>query len=405
MKQSLNYFLLVVILLITFLIGGSLQFFLGLSNTLTTLLLVLLLLVSYVLNASQAGKVIFDRPVQVCIVLALYILVNGIVNGTYWLLSFLYALLFCFLPLSIYTAVKWNRKRHYTFIFYKLFPVVVLVQMPVLYIQNSFYSTLLNIKRSSQFIEPVDMNFGTFFMKNDHALGFFLISFVLFLWLDRTHFSYVKKVFFSLYSVGALLLTNSKISYLLMGVALGYILYKHIRQRKLILYAALLFIALGLLFNESIREIDQVQRIEQEVEYKLNLERSRRGYKAKEANRYQTIVVFWHDKVRIVGEGPFTYFNILTGKFDHNPNFSQWLWFYYDLGVVGLFVFAWFLLWYRWSRMLPQAAPYASLLLLFLTVYALFTNVTADLAFVLTYILFSHDKSDMTYGSYSSALS
>ena len=54
------------------------------------------------------------------------------------------------------------------------------------------------------------------------------------------------------------------------------------------------------------------------------------------AGRMQTFFYIFTNKLSIFGHGPSSYFNPLKGGFQFNLNFSQLLWFYYDLGVMGV---------------------------------------------------------------------
>tara|TARA_B100000214_G_scaffold124414_1_gene88301 strand:- start:2752 stop:3138 length:387 start_codon:yes stop_codon:yes gene_type:complete len=54
------------------------------------------------------------------------------------------------------------------------------------------------------------------------------------------------------------------------------------------------------------------------------------------AGRIQTFFYILTNKLSIFGNGPSSYFNPLKSGFQLNLNFSQLLWFYYDLGVMGV---------------------------------------------------------------------
>jgi hypothetical protein len=54
------------------------------------------------------------------------------------------------------------------------------------------------------------------------------------------------------------------------------------------------------------------------------------------AGRIQTFFYVFTNKLSIFGYGPSSYFNPLSGGFQLNLNFSQLLWFFYDLGVIGV---------------------------------------------------------------------
>jgi hypothetical protein len=104
------------------------------------------------------------------------------------------------------------------------------------------------------------------------------------------------------------------------------------------------------------------------------------------ASRQQIIFTLYKQGLSLFGNGPYSYFNIVTGSFSGGANFSQWIWNYFDLGFIGviLFIIYTFIIYYQYGK----TKKYALMITLFLLFYGFFTNYTTDFSMLLTYIIF-----------------
>lgn len=90
-------------------------------------------------------------------------------------------------------------------------------------------------------------------------------------------------------------------------------------------------------------------------------------------------------QLRIRCEGPYYYFNIFNGKFKKTKHYSQLIWSYNDLGIIGLLVTI--LLGLVISLNLGLGKEHRLLFVGLILFYLLMTNVYADLAICLSKLL------------------
>src|SRR5690606_544710 len=88
---------------------------------------------------------------------------------------------FPLVPLGVFLAVDGLIKvginvKKLSSLFFK---VLILIQLPIILIQKYGYDFLIKFNNSNQFIGDYDFMFGTFFIKADHSLGFFLLIYLL----------------------------------------------------------------------------------------------------------------------------------------------------------------------------------------------------------------------------------
>jgi hypothetical protein len=386
MNKSIPHSTVILFILVyIYLLGGSFQFFTGFSYTISTTVAVTALLLIYAMYTARRAKIHYDKLIQSGILLIFYIHLTGFINETPYIKILLYCI-FIVVPISAYLTVKFlvtpktqlNILKHF-------FLLVGLLQLPVLLVQNFGYNFLIKFQNSNQTIDPIDFNFGTFFLKDDHGLCFFLLCFIIFLWLDERGKMIKHRSLLTIYFSVSVFLTNSTISHLLLCILLLYLIFSKLRPKiwaYLISSCSFLLLMLFLLNSESI------QNATEKAFQALDYERSLRFYEKGVANRQQTLIVLINDELKWIGEGPHTYFDILSGSFYQAPNFSQWLWFYFDIGLIGLFLFLIFL---RRFAYLPQCKGRSHYLFLgLLLVYAIFTTATNSLSFMFTYFLFYH---------------
>lgn len=383
MLSSLIRTIFYIIIIYTFLLGGTLQFFLGLSNTITSALTAIVCFLIYLLIFLIRKKIIINPPVLFAIVFCSYILLNGFLNQTSFIEIMLYWI-YVFIPLGCYLLIRFSLLTEKVWCrLFTFFLFIASIQLPILLLQKFGYAYLISIKTSTEIIAPIDFQFGTFFLKNDHALGFFLLCMILFLLFNKLHLRYVKT--FALYLTISIFFTNSEISMLLAFLVWAYYIWHILNYKKIaiiIFFSAIIAIPVSY-YAISNHELEG--KISQ-ISTDLSLDKAQRMYERKEATRQQTIIVLANEKLKIIGEGPYTYFNILSGKFSQNPNFSQIIWFYYDLGLVGvIFLFSYILSFYF---SIKERVKYAPFIFFILCIYALFANVLADLAFMIIFLIF-----------------
>ncbi len=305
-----------------FLFTGALQF-IGLSITIfsyTLIMMILCILISYFLIRRH---VTINSYVIINLCLLLWIVISGIVNQTNILLILNY-FSYSIIPLSVYFFVRSLNLNSINLSF--AINILVLIQLPVLCVQYFFPEYIIY---SQKFINPIDRLFGTFPLSADHFLSFFLIMNILYVGLKASSLTLVN-YFIIIYSIVCISLTNSTTSYLLLAATLLYIFFirSSLYLRIYSIFISIIFLVF-LYFN--IYEVFSLLNKPELLEM-TNTKHIAQG----SAGRIQTFFYILTNKLSIFGNGPSSYFNPLKSGFQLNLNFSQLLWFYYDLGVMGV---------------------------------------------------------------------
>lgn len=356
-------------------IGGFMQFFLGVSNTISTYLLGFSVIVFHFIIQIQTFKISKPSTVTIFgIIVLLYISINGIILNNSGILKTNIYLLFAFLPIAAILIIDCflvNSKRKQLLI--NFLSLIAFIQLPILLIQKITYELFSNIRLGDKVVHEIDFSFGTFFMADDHALGFFLICFLLY---SSKKYSRLKFLIILFLVTASILLTNSKTSYLLLFVTYIYLILMKFKYRKALILLSIPFLALSVYI--SLKYVDFFEI--------LHLNDAEYFYEAGGASRQQIIFMLLKQGITLFGNGPYSYFNILTGSFEGTENFSQWIWNYFDLGLIGviLFVTYTFIIQYKFGR----NNNYSLLITFFLLFFGFFTNYTSDFSMLLTYIAF-----------------
>ena len=402
MKLKLHFIYDVVLfglILYAFVFGGFLQFVIGFSPTIFSFFItfsVLFLLLIY-------GKIRVDKRgfyfILITSTLVFYTFYISFFHNNDLIRPTIYSLFFL-TPFMVYVLIENTNdpKRYGIQRIKKLLLILAICQFPILVVQKYFYHTIMSFNHSGQLIRDVDFMFGTFLVKNDHALGFFIIANILFVWTNSIMKNLLQQLFVTFILVLNVLFTNSKISILVAGLALCYVL---ILNRKTLIYLifkfryVLYFCLFSFLFMIWYFEPSFYFSFKEFLAKKINYETSLKYFKLGLAPREQILVVMFRDGISIFGEGAYTYFDIINGKFEKTyRHFSQLIWFYHDLGIVGLGLLGIYI--YRISKLFKHnKSRVSNFLLIGLILYSYFTIVTFDISFVLIYFLYTYtdDKS------------
>ena len=305
-----------------FFLTGTLQF-IGLSSTMFSYSLIMVVCLAFSSVFIIKKKITVNSYMIANLCLLLWIIISGIGNHTNPVLTINY-LSYVIIPASIYLLVRYI---DLDFINLKtLINTLIIIQLPVLFLQYFLPDYILY---SQKLIAPIDRMFGTFPLSSDHFLSFFLIMNILYIGTKKsllTFFDY----FIILYSIICISLTNSVTSYLFVISTLVYIFFLrsniYIKTYSIVISVGILvflyfnlYEALTLLGKPELFEMTNTKYIAQG-----------------NAGRIQTAFYVFTNKLSIFGYGPSSYFNPLSGGFQLNLNFSQLLWFFYDLGVIGV---------------------------------------------------------------------
>lgn len=392
MKSLLPY-LFIILLSSVYLVGGFFQYFFGIPSTLYSILVLgLIYLIVSLTILVRNSKVTRSNIILISLLYVCLIIGSGTVNNTELKKIILY-FVFPLVPLGVFLAIDGLIKvgvnvKKLSSLFFK---VLILIQLPIILIQKFGYNFLIKFNNSNQFIGDYDFMFGSFFIKADHSLGFFLLIYLL-----ATIFQYRKggggkKMPWLLlaYLCVTILLLESNLTKLLFFIVLTY--YGVIWANKKVRYSGIVavFFVGYVMLNLAL----SVPKIQTELFYLQNkytvsesVKATERGY----AKRPQIVISYIQDSLKIIGEGPYDYFNLLTGEFKTTMNFSQLIWTYNDLGIIGvLIIIALLLVIIRYLSLDRESKIILTVIMLF---YLFMTNVYYDIGMMLSLFVIVNRK-------------
>ena len=381
-----------------FVIGGLSQFLFGISNTIMTFFLMVSLLGVYFIYALLKARMVFNRLVFLALLYVVTIVFSATLNKSHVVSTLVY-FIFPFLPLSVYLFTYINFKEQFlTFEkVFKFFFYIGLIQLPILLIQQNLYDFLIGFNKSGQTIESVDFMFGSFFIKSDHSLGVFLLLLIATILYQRKRIAHIVLVprMALLYLLISIFLTESNISKLIAVVLVATTIilpiYRKYGERLVFRLGVLILILSMGIAGFSLKDEPIIQkRLGGPLGEQLSIERAEKFYKERTAKRFQIVLVAAQRlPLKWIGDGPYSYFDIRSGKFTKAPHFSQLLWTYFDLGLLGLAV----VLSYLWviTGFLSLKRGIVTLFLFgILVVYSFYTTLFSDITmlFSLFFILY-----------------
>ena len=356
------------------------------------------LLAVYFIYALLKARIVFNRLVFLALLYVVTIVFSATLNKSHVVSTLVY-FIFPFLPLSVYLFTYINFKEQFlTFEkVFKFFFYIGLIQLPILLIQQNLYDFLIGFNKSGQTIESVDFMFGSFFIKSDHSLGVFLLLLIATILYQRKRIAHIVLVprMALLYLLISIFLTESNISKLIAVVLVATTIilpiYRKYGERLVFRLGVLILILSMGIAGFSLKDEPIIQkRLGGPLGEQLSIERAEKFYKERTAKRFQIVLVAAQRlPLKWIGDGPYSYFDIRSGKFTKAPHFSQLLWTYFDLGLLGLAV----VLSYLWviTGFLSLKRGIVTLFLFgILVVYSFYTTLFSDIAmlFSLFFILY-----------------
>lgn len=390
--KTLLCYLFKFILLMTFLWGGFIQYILGVPNTLYTLILLGFIFFTYTLSLiTRNGKLTTNA---ICITSGLYILLiilSSLINQNEIAKTILY-FIFPLIPYAIFILIDSLIKTSVNIkdIIQPFFKFIAIVQLPVVLIQRFFYDSLIKFNNSNQLVGSYDFMFGTFFIKADHSLGFFLLLYLLSIIFSYKHnennrFPWLLVVYLCI----TILCLESNLTKLLLFFILTY--YGYIWANKKIRYLGIIsIIVVGYIMSIFALSIPKIKGELYFLKNKYTIEESVKATERGYAKRPQIVISSFQEPIKIVGEGPYDYFNIFTGEFKKGTNFSQLIWTYNDLGILGLLTIC--ILTFLLINYLGLDRESNLLLTLIMIMYLFMTNIYSDIAMMFTLLLVTNRK-------------
>jgi hypothetical protein len=396
-----------VITLITFVFGGAFQYLFGISNTLITFLIVVLLHFIYFLYAFLRRKVVLNGVVVWSICYLIIIIVSAIFNRSNLISTFIY-FIFPALPLGVFLFCYINFKEGIIkkAYIYKLFYYIALLQLPILLLQKNFYNFFIQFNNSGQKIDSYDFMFGSFFIKSDHSLAIFIIFSIIIILVNKKDKLFKFPILSVFYLAISVFLTESNISKLflsiILAVSISIPIYKKYKSSFSFKLIAIILGGAIFLFLYSLRDEEFVKtRLGGAFESQYSLKSAEKQFELTTAKRGQILIVVFNTlETKWIGEGPYSYFNILTGQFTKTKHFTQLIWTYFDLGIIGLIVVMGLIISIIKYLDIDKGIPFYSFLLIF-TVYAFYTTVFSDIAIMFSIFMTFNKKNLNEFNNYT----
>ena len=396
-----------LVIILTFLCGGMLQFFLGVSNTILTISINTLLILICFIYIFLKRKVLLNKVTFSFSIYVLLIFLSAVVNGSSFL-NFLIYLNFAILPLSIFYFFYINQKERYVTkkSLEKTLLLISFIQLPILLIQRNFYDILIGFNNNNQGIASVDFLFGTFFLKSDHSLGFLLLLIIINLIFNiKQNFKFINYRFpIAIYLSLTLLLSESNISKALLIAtwAIFFLIFiynkipKSIFTRKFFIVVSIIFLSI---IAYNVKNLNYItSRLGGTIEKNFTVEKSLKFYEEGTAKRLQILVVAINKlDLKIIGDGPYSYFDIRTGQFKNTIHFSQIIWTYFDLGILGLLIVLIYL--YNLLKMTIRDNRYLLFIYPILLIYSFYTTIFMDLAILISFLSIFSLKSNNEFNN------
>ena len=225
--------------------------------------------------------------------------------------------------------------------------------------------------------------FGSLFVKADHALGFFLLLNIFNLLENNKKYGIIKAPWLVMAYLGVtILISESNISKLMLLVLIVFLVYRSFPKKIRLVSLVIALATAGVLATQALK-MEKVQTQLYFIENQYNPEKSWENFQKGIAKRPQVVIAYAAVlPFKWVGDGPYSYFNILTGEFTMAKHFSQFIWTYADLGVIGVVLLIFLL--YHLAASLRTSRFVFLFVFGMILIYAFMTTIFSDLAIMIT---------------------
>lgn len=383
--NKIYQFGITIIVIITFALPGLIQFFFGVPNTLYSLGVLSIIYIFIFLHIIISKKVFYNKILLVSLIYLFLILWSGIINNSSLAKIAIYSA-FALTPFGInyffeIIRIKYIRIR---VILSNTLRLIILIQLPILLLQKYGYDLLIMFSNSPQSISRIDFMFGSFSIKADHALGFFLITYLLnIIFKLRSKELNNTPWFIIIYISICILIMESNMTKIILLLVFSYYIsiwiYKKIKIFGILICAVLFYFMFNTITKNSTVISNEIYHYKYLLTDIQSLKAVENGY----AKRPQVLIYqLNYEPFKWVGNGPYDYYNILTSKFKNTVHFSQIIWTYNDLGIFGIIVIL--ILTFLLVRSLNLRRESNFLMLIIIMLYLLMTNVYYDIAMILS---------------------
>jgi hypothetical protein len=319
------------------------------------------------------------------LVFAGVVVASALVNKTGFVLTFWFFQNVAIVFLMYFVVVSYLSENNIKKV-YKLIMFIAAIQLPIILIQRVLYPVLTRFAAVT--VSDYDIGFGTFYTSDDIALSFFVLGSILFLLFDDDHNYIIKnKNFLLIWFTLTILVLNSKVSYLILGLIWGYYLITKVKL-KIILYfviTGVLVVSLAYLFGLRDQILANVSAIEEQLAFNLKLEKARSFYLNAQGNRTAALLYLLSVPLKLLGEGPHALYNPITNRFNKGGDTGQFISFYVELGIIGLLTS--YLVCYTIIRGL-KISQFTILYFIVLCLISAVSNIFLDASIMMIFVIF-----------------
>ncbi len=366
------------VLVMVFLLGGSLQIFGLITNTVLTVSIILLIMVTIIISSIYNGKLRYAKWYLWATASAAIL----IVSASYAQKDLLYSVasvLNVLTPWAILIFVLITIRKLDSRQIFRYFLFISALQLPVIFLQRISYEHISQI--ATQRVEYIDIGFGTFFLKADHSLGFFLLCMVVYvLFSPSSKMSGIERCSWLVLWTLTIFSINSKISHLLFLVVISFFLFSKLigisGVKYLMLFLAVVIITILPLQFQIMDPLHQL-----DLQYSSLKDHDT-------IPRWGPLIIFLYEPVSWIGNGPFSYYDPISKQWGLMGGHSQWYSLYYDYGLLGFLVLGSLVVFTAISAHHRSKGEPVFIYCALVIAYGLVTQFLNDLAILLAYFLF-----------------
>ncbi|MCH7536090.1 MAG: hypothetical protein IH948_10200 [Bacteroidetes bacterium] len=331
-----------------------------------------------------------DKVTWLFLLMALVTVASGISNGSSGMQILLF-FRFVITPFAMYYLAKVFLSPRNMNKVLNISIMLGMIQLPVVLFQRLSFDWLINYSAFPSGISQLDFNFGTFYVKDDSAMSFFLIGLILFLLFENKRNYFVshrmfRAVWFSL----SILVANSKVShFMLIGIWAYYVLQG--RSFKTLLQVGLItgvIAGIFTFFSWNKYWIDSSSHTVQEIIHQDtgNIETFLGGGYSRAA----AILYYMNEPLSLLGDGPSRYYDPVS-RTHIIGNTGHALIFYGEVGLIGLILSYWIL--YRIAvRRKGDSSDFTRLYFLVIVGLSATTSIMSDASIMLAFNIFMRSK-------------
>jgi len=366
-----------IIYVLLFCIGGFIAFFGILPFRMVFVVpLALLLVPLYGLRLDLVAKVFAS--------FALVIVISALINGSSVRETLMF-FRFILTPFAMYYLVQVAVKVQNIRKIINTSLLLGMIQLPVVLSQTLFYSQLIPF--SAIGVDPIDFNFGTFYVKDDPALSMFLIGLILFLLFDTRNNYFVKNRYFkATWFTLTVFLAHSVLCHLLVIFIWGYFFLRRFSIKNIIRLGLIgaVILATFTYFKYWDTWVGDIQPVLAQVNLQeaSNLD----AFLIGSYSRSAAILYYLNQPLKWWGDGPSKYYDPVTRTYLLG-NRGQLFAFYAEVGLIGLFM-GYLILFSMTRNKLRTTAVTAMPYFVCISALTITTSVMSDASIMLMYNLF-----------------